>query len=117
MAVPRDFLDQICQRLREVTLPRILEQFLDGLGARIAFKRRGLVPFLAGPLVASMVYIETLPLVLDPVQFATYTNLPAGSTAKEKGFVPAAIEPVNVRAPVVASMVYMETLFEPKFVT
>jgi len=35
----------------------------------------------------------------------------------ELGFVPAAIDPVNVRVPVAASMVYMETSFELKFVT
>ena len=51
MSVLRDLLDQVGERLGEVTLPRILEQFLDCLGARIAFERCGLVPFLAGPLV------------------------------------------------------------------
>jgi len=58
-----------------------------------------------------MVYIETL---LEN-EFATYANLPEGSTATEEGDVPAAIVPVEVSAPVVAWMVYIETSLEFSF--
>src|SRR5579862_4007921 len=60
-----------------------------------------------------MLYMETS---FEP-KFATYANLPAASTATETGWVPAAIDPIDIKAPVVASMLYMETSFEPKFAT
>jgi len=37
--------------------------------------------------------------------------------AAERGVVPAAIVPMDVKVPVVASMVYIETLLEPPFAT
>ena len=37
--------------------------------------------------------------------------------ATERGVVPAAIVPMDVKAPVVTSMVYIETLLEPPFAT
>jgi hypothetical protein len=37
--------------------------------------------------------------------------------AVEVGDNPAAIVPINIKAPVVALMEYIETLFEPEFVT
>ncbi len=62
------------------------------------------------PLIA---YIETL---LE-AWFATYTNLPEGSTAMDSGFVPAAIVPVDVRSPVAALMAYIEMLLDDSFAT
>jgi hypothetical protein len=37
--------------------------------------------------------------------------------ATERGVVPAAIVPMDVKVPVVTSMVYMETLLELRFAT
>jgi hypothetical protein len=67
------------------------------------------------PVVESRVYMETS---FEP-EFATYANLPVGSTATEAGPVPAGIVPMDVRAPVLVLMAYIEieTSFDPEFVT
>jgi len=59
-----------------------------------------------GPVVVLMVYIDTS---LE-LEFATYANLPVGSTATEAGPVPAGSDPIGAKVPVVGMMLYMDTL-------
>src|SRR6516164_2222837 len=74
---------------------------------------------LSVPVLASMVYAETLPATPPPLAFATYKYVPLGSMTAAAGLLPAAkgLPGIAPSTPVLALTVNAETSLDALFAT